>query len=729
MREAAVPRPRLTEPEEAPRASSAPWRDPAWRAWIRPAAAILGPVLLVAAGSMPMWGTTLQAPQYPKGLSLWFFGDRAEGPVREVNGLNHYIGMQAIDLSLVPEMALWPLAVLGPAGVFLVAILVRGWAGRIAGILLAVTPIVILADIQRWLMIFGSELDRSSALRLDPFVPLVIGPSTVWNFTVWTYPGPALVVMALVTMLAFVVRRLAPPDARPDRLSLAAAGAGAAIALIGTLVWVIPAAGSSDEALAPGAGVSAGTADITRMIAEAPDGATVEVPPGRYNVHLDLDRSITLVAAGEVVIDGGGRGTPVTIRADDVTVRGFTIVNTGGQVEEAAGIKTLEASRVTIEGNRIERFFTGIMVNGGETVRVVGNEFVGTGQVITGAEHATATAGGGGGGAGAAIDGADPSDPHAGHGMGAGPGGQGDAISIWTTRGTLIRDNRISEVRDAIYLNYADEVLIDSNYIERSRYALHSMFGTDLVVFGNESRENLSGLVFMYSTDVAAGRNVIVDARSPGTGFGVVLKDVIGVRLAENLIARNRVGLQVEGTTNRLDSEAIVISNRFASNDVGVALMPSADLVFGGNIFDANLTQVTALGTGVERNNFWEYRGVGNTWSDYAGYDLENDGIGDLPYRAAGTEDLLVSADPALAAYRTSPAMAVLGTARSVWEGARQPVVVDASPRRDQLGAQAVPALSTAHMAAEPWQLAGAGLLVLTTLILTGPSRRRGAGR
>ncbi len=723
MSEAAVPRPRMTESGEADRTGDAPWR-----AWVRPAAAILGPVLLVVAGTLPVWGTTLQAPQYPKGLSLWFFGDRAEGPVREVNGLNHYIGMQPIDLSLVPEMALWPLAVLGPAAVFLVAIMMRGWIGRIAGILLAVTPIVILADIQRWLMIFGSELDPTSALRLDPFVPLVIGPSTVWNFTIWTYPGPALVLMWIAAGLAFLVRRVAPPDARPDRITLGPAGVGAAIALIGTLVWVIPASGS-DAAEASGSTVPAGTADLARMIAEAPDGATVEVPPGRYNVHLDLDRSITLVAAGDVVIDGGGRGTPVTIRADDVTVRGFTIVNTGGQVEEAAGIKTIEASRVTIEGNRIERFFTGIMVIGGETVRVVGNEFVGTGQVITGAEHATATAGGGGGGAGAAIDGADPSDPHAGHGMGAGPGGQGDAISIWTTRGTLIRDNRISEVRDAIYLNYADEVLIDSNYIERSRYALHSMFGTDLVVFGNESRENLSGLVFMYSTDVAAGRNVIVDARSPGTGFGVVLKDVIGVRLAENLIARNRVGLQVEGTTNRLDSEAIVISNRFASNDVGVALMPSADIIFGGNIFDANLTQVTALGTGVERNNFWEYRGVGNTWSDYTGYDLENDGIGDLPYRAAGTEDLLVSADPALAAYRTSPAMAVLGTARSVWEGARQPVVIDASPRRDQLGAQAVPALSTAHMAAEPWQLAGAGLLVLTTLILTGPSRRPGAGR
>lgn len=727
MNEAAVPRPRTSDKAERSRIATGPWRR-----WVRPVAAILGPMALVVAGILPVWGTTLQAPQYPKGLSLWFFGGRAEGPVREVNGLNHYIGMQPIDLSLVPEMALWPLAVIGPAAVFLVAILVRGWIGRAAGLLLALTPVVILADIQRWLMIFGSELDPASALRLDPFVPLVVGPSTVWNFTVWTYPGPALVLIWIVAVLAFAVRRLAPADPRPDRVSLGAAGVGAAVALIGTLVWVIPAV-STDEATGLGVDVPAGTADLVRMIAEAPDGATVDVPPGRYNVHLDVQRPISLVASGEVVIDGGGRGTPVTIWSDDVTIRGFTITNTGGQVEEAAGIKTIEASRVAIEGNRIEGFFTGIMVIGGGSVWIEDNELIGSGQVAQGAEHATAlattSAGAAGGAGGVAASTPDPADPHAGHGMGAGPSGQGDAISIWAARGTLIRGNRVEGVRDAIYLNHAVDVLIDTNVVATSRYGVHTMFGSEIVVFGNESRGNLSGLVFMNSKDVSAGRNVIVDARSPGTGFGVVLKDIDGVRIAENLIARNRVGLQAEGTVNRGDVEAIVVSNRFAANDVGVALMPSADVIFGGNIFDANLTQVTALGTGVERNNFWEYRGVGNTWSDYAGYDLENDGIGDLPYRAAGTDDLIVAADPALAAYRISPAMTVLGSARAVWEGARQPVVIDASPRRDQVGAQAVPQLSTKDLPTAPWQLAGALLLGMMLVLIGAALRRPGVRR
>ncbi len=720
MSEAAIPRSRTDATAGDARPRNLPWRP-----WLRPVAAVVGPILLVVAGTLPVWGTTLQAPQYPKGLSLWFYGGRTEGPLREVNGLNHYIGMRPIDLSLVPELGLWPLAVVGSAAVFLAAILLRGWLGRLAAIVLLLGPALILADIQRWLIIFGSELDPTSALRLDPFVPLVVGPSTVWNFTVWAYPGPALVVMWLVALLAFGVRRFAVPGP-PSRLALGAAAAGLLIAVVGSVAVVVPAV-RGPEPETGGASVPAGTADIIGLVADAADHATVTVPAGRYDVHLEIDRPLTLVAGGAVVIDGGGRGSPVVVRADDVTVRGFTIVNTGGQGEEAAGIRTIDADRVTIEGNRFERFFTGISVNGGSAVRIVGNTFAGSGQVTAGGGHATADAGRSAGtGTGNATAAGD--DPHAGHGPGAGPGGQGDAISIWSVDGALVRDNRIAEVRDAIYLNYVDEALVDGNVVDDSRYGVHAMFGTTITLFGNEARGNLSGLVLMYSTDVIAGRNILADGRSPGTGFGVVLKDVNGVRLAENLIAGNRVGIQAEGTVHSLDREASVTSNRLAGNDVGVALMPSAGLVFGGNVFDANLTQVAALGPGVERRNFWEFRGVGNTWSDYTGYDLANDGIGDIPYRSAAVEDVLVAANPTLAAYRTSPAMTVLATARSVWEGARPPVVTDPSPRRDQVGAAAVPVADRSVTPTQPWRLAGIGLLGAVLLLLAAPRIVRVAG-
>ncbi len=688
--------------------------------WLAPVVALLGSVCLVVAGILPVWGTRLIAPQYPKGLDLWFYGGRAEGPLREVNGLNHYIGMQPVDLAAVPELALWPLAVVGSTILFLAAIFLPGWLGRLAVLGLVLVPVVVLADIQRWLIIFGTQLDSTSALRLDPFVPLIIGPLTVWNFTIWTYPGPALALIWAVGALSLVGRRAARPS---TPLALAAGAAALLVVIAGTLLIVLPSVRPADVPVASALDdPPAGPVDLVRLVEAAPAGATVVVPAGSYRVHLVIDRPLTLVADGDVLLDGGGRGTVLTIGAPDVTVRGFRVAHTGGQVEDAAAIKTVDADRVTIEGNRIEDAFTGIAVNGGSAVRIVDNEIAGSGQVVADAGHVATSD---------SPPAADPvpapsegtTDPHAGHAMGAGPGGQGDGIMLWNVSGALVRDNVIREVRDGVYLNYVDEVLLDGNRIERSRYAVHAMFGTTVTVFGNEIRGNLSGLVFMYTSGVLAGRNVIVDARSSGTGFGIALKDVATLRLAENLIARNRVGLQAEGTVNRLHSEAAVVSNRFVANEVGVALMPSADLVFGGNVFEANLTQVAALGIGVERRNFWSYQGVGNTWSDYAGYDLAGDGVGDIPYRAGGVEDLLVAADPALAGLRTSPAMAILASAQAVWEGARPPVVQDQSPRTQQVGAAAAPGEDPESPAGEAWRLGGAGLLIAAVAGLAVSSR------
>jgi copper chaperone NosL len=209
------------------------WRERLGGPYTGPIAAIVGAVLIAIGGFLPVWGTKLLAPQYPKGLSLWFFGDRVEGPVREVNGLNHYIGMQSIDLTQVPEMALWPLAVMGSVLVLVVAVLWRGWISRFALLALWLVPVIVLLDIQRWLITFGTELDPTAALSLGGFIPTVVGPSEVWNFTILTFPGPALIIIWVVALLATLARRAQQPEPRlrwrAAVIALVIAGVGTAL--------------------------------------------------------------------------------------------------------------------------------------------------------------------------------------------------------------------------------------------------------------------------------------------------------------------------------------------------------------------------------------------------------------------------------------------------------------------------------------------------------------------
>jgi len=180
------------------------------------AAVVVVAALLAASALLPIWISKLVAPQYPKGLWLFAYGGRMEGDVREINGLNHYIGMRTIGPEAVPELGLWPIALLG-AGIFaMIGIFAPGRLGRLARLGLWLVPIGTLADIQRWLYVFGHSLDPEAALRLQPFTPLVVGPTKVWNFQVWAFPGPALVALLAVAVLVTLTARL-PLGARPSR--------------------------------------------------------------------------------------------------------------------------------------------------------------------------------------------------------------------------------------------------------------------------------------------------------------------------------------------------------------------------------------------------------------------------------------------------------------------------------------------------------------------------------
>lgn len=735
-------------------AKASPGRPATWLAGWRaglggpvmgPLVAVAGSGLLALAGLLPVWGTRLVAPQYPKGLELWFYGDRVEGPLQEVNGLNHYIGMQAIDLSRVPEMALWPLAVLGLAALLTVAVLWRGWLSRLALAGLWVIPVTVLADIQRWLIIFATELDPRAALRLEGFVPLVLGPTQVWNFSVLSYPGPALLLMLLVALVATLARRARPPS---QRLRLVSAGAGLALAGLGSALLVLPAMahgpnmaepgsdeqasalhGSTDHASPDRDGVAT-TTDLQALVDAAVPGSTLRVPPGTYRTHLVIDRPLTLLAEGEVHLDGSGLGSVVTITADHVTLRGFRVGSTGGQVEVGAAIKVVDADDVSIEANELHDFFHGIAVLGSTNVRISHNVLRGSGLSGASGDHlaeahpdqSDATSGG-----------AVPRRPAA-EASGAGPEGQGDGIYLWHSRAVTIRANRIDAVRDGIYLSFTVDALVDGNTVSDSRYALHAMFGGPVTAFGNVARANLAGLVYMYTHDVLTGRNVLTDHRSAGTGVAVVLKDVRGVRIAENVIARNRVGLRAEGTRRLVDAEAAVLRNRFDSNDTAVALLPSADLGFGANTFEANLTDVHAGDRGVGRQNDWTYQGTGNRWSAYPGYDLDGDAVGDIPHTASGALDVLVARAPALGLYRGSLALHALGSAQELWAAGRAEVVRDVAPRIDDRAARLADLDPAGRAAAAGvaedatgWLLAGLSLAGLA-LVGLGLGRARRAG-
>jgi hypothetical protein len=171
----------------------------------------------------------LVAPQYPEGLVMYAYGNRFEGEgatyyddVREINGLNHYIGMKPIEE--VTEMKLFIPGIIGliAATVLLSSVPWKlGWvrAPLIAGFW--VMPLFFVADLQYWLYNYGHTMNEEAALNTGDFTPKVFGTTKVWNFhseTGFEFGFYALVLAALViTFGPLVIARFHHRLAREPR--------------------------------------------------------------------------------------------------------------------------------------------------------------------------------------------------------------------------------------------------------------------------------------------------------------------------------------------------------------------------------------------------------------------------------------------------------------------------------------------------------------------------------
>jgi nitrous oxidase accessory protein len=99
---------------------------------------------------------------------------------------------------------------------------------------------------------------------------------------------------------------------------------------------------------------------------------------------------------------------------------------------------------------------------------------------------------------------------------------------------------------------------------------------------------------------------------------------------------------------------------------------------FRGNRFRDNRANVEVEGRGDAQSALWR----GNEWDDYAGYDLDRDGVGDIPHQPSSLANEWIARIPSLAFFRGSIALGAvewLGRALPLFE--TRPVLVDPEPR------------------------------------------------
>ncbi len=414
--------------------------------------------------------------------------------------------------------------------------------------------------------------------------------------------------------------------------------------------------------------------EIAQLIEQAQDGETVLVPAGIYTGNLQISKPIVLDGQGHATLDGLGKGTVVELRSSGITLRRLTIRGSGSTVDhEPAGVRVLDGP-VVIEDNQFEDVYFGIDLRQSPESIIANNHIVGKDLDL---------------------------------------GRRGDGIRLWWSHGCQVRNNTVINTRDMVFW-YSEDLVIEHNQVTDSRYGLHFMYSHHTVLSENELTNNSVGIYLMYSNSITLSKNRIINNRG-SSGYGIGLKDCDDIIVKDNALLANRVGVYIDNSPSSVDSVGLITGNSLSFNEIGLLATPiTHDNVITENAFIENAEQVAVHGGGQLTLNTFTKDGRGNFWSDYAGYDLQSDGVGDLPHEPRSLFRNLLAREPNLRILVHSPAQqAIELTARAFPDLSPKPMFSDPNPLSQPPKLDLMQSTSLMH----PWPMAFLGMGLLTICI------------
>ena len=357
--------------------------------------------------------------------------------------------------------------------------------------------------------------------------------------------------------------------------------------------------------------------DLQAAISALPAGSTLRLSSGTHRGHIRIDRPIELAGEPGATIDGSGTGTVVAIIADDVWIHDVRVTGGGSQPQGDDSAIMAAGDRFRVERVAIDDVYLGIDVRSGDDGVLRGCTVLG-----------------------------DPKKPF---------GLRGDGIRLWETTGTLVEENRLEHVRDLVVW-YSDDNRVRGNVVRGSRYGTHLMHTTGNRIWDNRYEDNVVGVFVMYSDALELEGNVVVGSHGEA-GVGLGFKESSGVVARGNTLVGDTTAIYLDTTPHRAHSYARFERNLVGANEVALRFHGRSDgAAFTDNDFRGNRTLAQVDG----RVRLDAVRFEHNHWSDYAGYDLDGDGIGDVEFEAREVSAYIVERFPEFRYFVGTPAQALV---------------------------------------------------------------------
>ena len=332
----------------------------------------------------------------------------------------------------------------------------------------------------------------------------------------------------------------------------------------------------------------------------AQDKDTVLVKKGTYYEHLIyVNKAIHIIGEDYPIIDGQNITESIfSCKAENFSISGFKFRNVGmSYTKEIAAVYTTYCTNFKISNNIVKNSFYAFIMQRANYGLLTNNKVYGTAK-----DEASS----------------------------------GNGFHLWKCKNMRIEKNIIKHMRDGIYFEHVTHSFISNNLSEGNiRYGLHFMYSHYDTYEHNEFKNNNAGVAVMYSKHIQMHYNTF-HYNWGSASYGLLLKEIYDAEITDNVFEQNTIGINIDGC-NRINYK----KNHFIRN--GWALK-----VTGGcytNIFKYNNFMHNAFDLSYN-SRLNDNKFEANYWSDYTGYDLDKDGIGDVSYRPVKLFSYVVNQTP-----------------------------------------------------------------------------------
>ena len=399
----------------------------------------------------------------------------------------------------------------------------------------------------------------------------------------------------------------------------------------------------------------AATSDLQKILDASQDVDILILSKGRYLGNFIITKQITLLGSSEggekgSIIDAQGKGHALVLKNSHITIENLNIINWGDDLtEQSSGIYSNEkianerAVGLVIKNNTLSGDGFGIWLNHVTKSKIVNNKVKGN----------------------LALRSAD----------------RGNGIQVANVTHSHVYKNETYEVRDGIYVISSQNNLIENNTMHDLRYGIHYMYSYDNTVKDNIAYNTRAGYALMSSRRLTITGNKTTDSEDYGFLLNFITQSTftnnhiknVWTKPENKVLGRDGKGLFVYNSGyNTLEGNIVDTA------EIGIHLTAgSENIKIYGNSFINNPTQVKYVSN---KKQEWSKDGQGNYWSNYLGWDMDNDGIGDAIFEPNDGIDKLVWQYPEMKMIMDSPAILILRWVQKQFPVLKPPGVKDSYP-------------------------------------------------